>query len=148
MIWPLRPVCSSRLALATYSSPDPLTPGHLSGKAPPYLSSLATITKPTRSMRSSRYISLVIPKANTSFGRLSVQFSADKDWKELQKSLKLETYSLTNFQCCQLSDLVAVFSKYEYLQTFSFYSLFVSSTMLFLTPTVSITITCTIMQIS
>ena len=34
----------------------------LLGKAPPYLSSLVTIT-PTRSMRSSRYISLVIPKA-------------------------------------------------------------------------------------
>ena len=26
---PLRPVCSSWLALATYSSPDPLAPGHL-----------------------------------------------------------------------------------------------------------------------
>jgi hypothetical protein len=26
---PLRPVCSSRLALATYSSPDLLAPGHL-----------------------------------------------------------------------------------------------------------------------
>ena len=26
---PLRPVCSRRLALATYSSPDPLAPGHL-----------------------------------------------------------------------------------------------------------------------
>uniref|UniRef100_A0A8K9XB23 Reverse transcriptase domain-containing protein n=1 Tax=Oncorhynchus mykiss TaxID=8022 RepID=A0A8K9XB23_ONCMY len=26
---PLRPVCSNRLALATYSSPDPLAPGHL-----------------------------------------------------------------------------------------------------------------------
>ncbi|CDQ65626.1 unnamed protein product [Oncorhynchus mykiss] len=38
----------------------------LLGKAPPYLSSLVTITTPTRSTRSSRYISLVIPKANTS----------------------------------------------------------------------------------
>ena len=36
------------------------------GKAPPYLRSLVTITTPTRSMRSSMYISLVIPKANTS----------------------------------------------------------------------------------
>ena len=41
------------------------------GKSPPYLSSLVTIITPTRSMRSSRYISLVIPKANTSFGCLS-----------------------------------------------------------------------------
>jgi hypothetical protein len=54
------------------------------GKAPPYLSSLVTITTPTRSTRSSRYISLVIPKANTSFGHLSFQFSAASDWDELQ----------------------------------------------------------------
>ena len=48
--------------------------------------------------RSSRYISLVISKANTSFGRLSFQFSAANDWNELQKSLKLETYiSLPTF---------------------------------------------------
>ncbi|CDQ98317.1 unnamed protein product, partial [Oncorhynchus mykiss] len=53
------------------------------GKAPPYLSSLVTITTPTHSTRSSRYISLVIPKANTSFGRLSFQFSAANDWNEL-----------------------------------------------------------------
>ena len=44
-------------------------------------------------------MSLVIPKANTSFGRLSFQFSAANDWKELQKSLKLESYiSLSNFK--------------------------------------------------
>ncbi|CDQ91595.1 unnamed protein product [Oncorhynchus mykiss] len=54
---------------------------------------------PTRSTRSSRCISLIIPKANTSFGRLSFQFSAACDWNELQKSLKLETFiSLTNFK--------------------------------------------------
>jgi hypothetical protein len=76
------------------------------GKDPPYLSSLATITTPTHSTHSSRYISLVIPKANTSFGRLSFQFSAASDWYELQKSLKLETYiSLTNFKY-QLSEQV------------------------------------------
>ena len=56
------------------------------GKALPYLSSLVTITTPTRSTRSSRYISLIIPKANTSFGRLSFQFSAASDWNELQKT--------------------------------------------------------------
>jgi hypothetical protein len=67
------------------------------GKALPYLSSLVTVTTPTRSTRSSRYISLVIPKAKTYFGRLSLQFSAASDWNELQKSLKLEGYiSLTN----------------------------------------------------
>ncbi|KAK6303464.1 hypothetical protein J4Q44_G00259180 [Coregonus suidteri] len=71
----------------------------LLGKSPPYLSSLVTIAAPTRSLRSSRYISLVIPKANTSFGRHSFQFSAANDWNELQKSLKLETLiSLTNFK--------------------------------------------------
>jgi hypothetical protein len=37
-------------------------------------------------------LALVIPKANTSFGRLSFQFSAANDWNKLQKSLKLETY--------------------------------------------------------
>ena len=71
----------------------------LLGKAPPYLSSLVTIAAPTRSTRSSRYMSLVTPKANSSFGRLSFQFSAANDWNELQKSLKLETHiSLTNFK--------------------------------------------------
>ena len=71
----------------------------LLGKAPPYLSSLVTTATPTRSTRSRRYISLVIPKANTSFGRLSFQFSAANDWNELRKSLKLESYiSLSNFK--------------------------------------------------
>jgi hypothetical protein len=71
----------------------------LLGKAPPYLSSLVAIAAPTRSTRSSRYISLVIPKANSFFGRLSFQFSAANDWNELQKSLKLETHiSLTSFK--------------------------------------------------
>ena len=37
----------------------------LLGKALPYLSSLVTIATPTRSIRSSRYFSLVIPKAKT-----------------------------------------------------------------------------------
>ena len=72
------------------------------GKAPPYLSSLFPMATPVKhppSMRSSRYISLIIPKANTSFGRLSFQFSAASDWNELQKSLKLENFiSLTNFK--------------------------------------------------
>ena len=68
-------------------------------KAPPYLSSLVTIATPTRSTRSSRYIALVIPKANTSFGRLAFQFSASNDMNELQKSLKLESYtSLSNYK--------------------------------------------------
>jgi hypothetical protein len=50
-------------------------------------------------MRSSRYISLVTPKANSSFGRFSFQFSAANDRNELQKSLKLETLtSLTSFK--------------------------------------------------
>jgi hypothetical protein len=64
----------------------------LLGKAPPYLSSLVTIAASTHSTRSNRYISLVIPKANTSFGHLSFLFSAANGWNELQKSLKLETY--------------------------------------------------------
>ena len=71
----------------------------LRGKALPYLSSLVTIAAPIRSTRSSRYISLVTPKANSSFGRLSFQFSTANDWNELQKSLKLETHiSLTSFK--------------------------------------------------
>jgi hypothetical protein len=49
------------------------------GKPQPYLSSLVTITTPTHSTRSSRYISLIIPKANTLFGPLSFQFSAACD---------------------------------------------------------------------
>jgi hypothetical protein len=79
------------------------------GKAPPYLSSLVMITTPTRSTRSSRYISLVVPKVNTSFGHLSLQFSAANDWNELQTSLKLETYiSLTNFKH-QLSEQLQLY---------------------------------------
>jgi hypothetical protein len=73
----------------------------MQGKAPPFAGhrSLVTITTPTSSMRSSKYFSLVIPKSNTSFGRLSFLFSAGYDWIELQKLLKLETYiSLTNFK--------------------------------------------------
>ena len=71
----------------------------LLGKAPPYLSSLVTIATLTRSTNSSRYIAPVIPKAITSFGHLSFQFSAANDWNELQKSLKLESYiSLSNFK--------------------------------------------------
>ena len=70
----------------------------LLGKALPYLSSLVTIAAPTHSTRSSRYISLVTPKTNSFFGRLSFQFSAANDWNELQKSLKLERLiSLTSF---------------------------------------------------
>jgi hypothetical protein len=71
----------------------------LLGKSPPYLSSLVTIAAPTRSTLSSRHISLVTPIANSSFCPLSFQFSAANDWKELQKSLKLETHiSLTRFK--------------------------------------------------
>uniref|UniRef100_A0A8K9WWK7 Reverse transcriptase domain-containing protein n=1 Tax=Oncorhynchus mykiss TaxID=8022 RepID=A0A8K9WWK7_ONCMY len=55
----------------------------LLGKAPPYLSSLVTIAAHTSSTRSSRYLSLVTPKANSSFGRLSFQFSAATDWNKL-----------------------------------------------------------------
>jgi hypothetical protein len=76
----------------------------LLGKAQPYLSSLVTIAAPTHSRHSSSYISLVTPKANSSFGRLSFQFSAANDWNELEISLKLETLiSLTSFKH-QLSD--------------------------------------------
>ena len=71
----------------------------LLGKAPAYFSLLVTIAAPARSTRPSRDISLVTPKANSSFGCLSFQFSAANDWNELQKSLKLETLtSLTSFK--------------------------------------------------
>ena len=60
------------------------------GKAPPSLNSLVTIATPTRSTCSSRYISLVFPKAKTSFGCLSFQFSAANDWYEMQKSLEVD----------------------------------------------------------
>jgi len=77
----------------------------LLGIFPPYLSSLVTIAASTRSMRSNRYILLAVPKAYTSLGRHSFQFSAAYDWNELQKSLKLEVpVSLTNFKH-QLSKL-------------------------------------------
>jgi hypothetical protein len=43
---------------------------------------------------SSSYTSLVIPKANTSFGCLSFQFSPANDWNYLQKSLMLGDFDL------------------------------------------------------
>ena len=65
----------------------------------PYLNELVTIAAPTHSTHSSRYISLVTPKANSCFVHLSFQFSAASDRNKLQKLLKLETYiSLTNFK--------------------------------------------------
>ena len=63
----------------------------LLGKTPPYLSSLVTIAAPTCSTRSSRYISLVTPKANSSFGRLSFQFS---DWSQKGSSKWIMTPSI------------------------------------------------------
>jgi hypothetical protein len=55
-------------------------------------------------MGSFRYISLGTTKATSFLGHLSFQFSTANDWKELQKSLKLETYiSLTSLKQ-QLSD--------------------------------------------
>ena len=80
---PLQSVCSRWLALASYSSPNPLAPGQLQVSAR-FLSSLVTIAAPTRNTSSSRNISLVTPKANSSFGRISFQFSAANDWNELQ----------------------------------------------------------------
>jgi hypothetical protein len=57
----------------------------LLGQVPPYLSSLVTIGAHICSTCSSRYISLVTPKTNSSFGRLSFQFSAANDWNKLTK---------------------------------------------------------------
>jgi hypothetical protein len=88
------------------------------GKIPPHLSSLVTIAAPTRNMRSSRYISLVTPKANSSFGHLSFQFSAANDWNKLQKSLKLETHiSLTSSQIIAHVHSQSVNSPSRYLIT-------------------------------
>lgn len=71
----------------------------LLGLSPPYLNSLVTVATSIRNTRASRYISLVIPKVKSSFGRLSFQFSAANDWNELQKSLKIEVpISLGNFK--------------------------------------------------
>ena len=74
----------------------------LLGKALPYLSSLVTIATPAHSTHSSRYIALVIPKANTSFGHRSFQFSAANDWNKLQ-SWSLISPSLTLSISCQSS---------------------------------------------
>ena len=59
IVWPsLHIRCQTHWLQVIYKS--------LLGKAPPYLSSLVTIAAPTRSTCSSRYISLVTPKANSS----------------------------------------------------------------------------------
>ena len=64
------------------------------GQAPPYLSSLVTMATPTRSTRSSRYISLVIPRANTSFPSSSLLPMTGKDCKN-RWSWRLISSSLT-----------------------------------------------------
>jgi hypothetical protein len=77
-------------------------------KTPPYLNSLLTIALPVRNLRSSRVISLVIPKVKTSFGQSSFQFAAASNWNELQKTLKLEnTISLISFKN-RLSELLPI----------------------------------------
>ena len=60
-------------------------------------------------MRSNRYISLVIPKANTSFGCLSFQFPAANDWKKKNRgSWRLISPSLTlNISCQSSSQIIA-----------------------------------------
>ena len=62
----------------------------LLGKAPPYLSSLVTIAAPTRSTCSSRYISLVTPKAKSCFGSRELEGKEANDWNELQKITEAE----------------------------------------------------------
>jgi hypothetical protein len=47
-------------------------------------SAIRFVTKAPYSTRSSRYISLVTPKANSEFGQLSFQFSAANVWNKLQ----------------------------------------------------------------
>ena len=78
----------------------------LLGIAPPFLCSLVTIARPTCSTPSNRYISLVTPKANTYFGRLSFQFSASND--RLERIAKITevgdiSHSLTLSVSCQSS---------------------------------------------
>ncbi|CDQ90167.1 unnamed protein product [Oncorhynchus mykiss] len=70
----------------------------LLGNALPFVSSLVTITTPTRSTYSSRYmyISLVTSKAKSSFGRLSFQFSASNDWNKLKKIAEVGGLYLTH----------------------------------------------------
>ena len=76
-------------------------------KALHYLSSLVTIATPTRSTRSSRYISLVTPTANPSFCCLSFQFSAANDWNELHTKKSIISPSLTLSVSCQSSLTIA-----------------------------------------
>lgn len=77
------------------------------GKTPPYLRSLLNISISLRTLRSSKLITLVIPKVRTSFGRHSFQSAAPTDWNELQKSLKLHTFiSLPSFNN-SLHDIVS-----------------------------------------
>ena len=68
---PLRQICCKHATLHTRRQTHWLRFIYTSllGKAPPYLSSLVPIGTPTRSPHSSRYISMVTTKANSSFGR-------------------------------------------------------------------------------
>lgn len=64
----------------------------LIGKLPNYLSSLLQIHKPSRTLRSSCYIRLTVPKTQKEFGKTSFQFSAPNDWNNLQETLKLTSF--------------------------------------------------------
>lgn len=61
------------------------------GKTPHYLSSVLTILTNTRNLRSSDFITMVIPRVRTSLGRSSFHFAAPNDWNKLQKTLRLHT---------------------------------------------------------
>ena len=58
----------------------------LLGLTPPYLRYLLKSSSSTYNTHSASHILLKVPKAHTSLGRSSFQFSAASDWNELQKN--------------------------------------------------------------
>ena len=112
----------------------------LLGKAPPYLSSLVNIATPTRSTRSSRYISLVIPKAFPYSSLLPMTGTNCKNhW-----SWSLISPSLTLSISCQNSLPITVPVHSQYVNSTPNYliPILLLTLLLFCTP-VSIFFTCT-----
>ena len=64
---------------------------------PPYLSDLLHYHEPMRSLRSSSYHQLSVPRHNLSFGSRAFRFSAPKVWNSLPVSIR-EAHSLPTFR--------------------------------------------------
>uniref|UniRef100_A0A3B3CX90 Reverse transcriptase domain-containing protein n=1 Tax=Oryzias melastigma TaxID=30732 RepID=A0A3B3CX90_ORYME len=71
----------------------------LLGLSPPYLRQLLHTSSPVYNTRTSKLLLLKVPKLSSSLGSGSFQYAAARDWNDLQKTLRLDTFiSLADFK--------------------------------------------------